>query len=145
MTTIRRWNPPGMPTPASNFSHAVLASEATDWLYLAGQVGIGLDGKVAEGLSAQIAQCLLQHSFRAANDATVSGHNPCAIRVRERRKQCLRVGPQSVEYRLSVTHCAAAHRVVNEQSNRDWCMTKSRQSGHWARCRNSNRENGEDA
>jgi 2-iminobutanoate/2-iminopropanoate deaminase len=58
MTTIRRWNPPGMPTPASNFSHAVLASEATDWLYLAGQVGIGLDGKVAEGLSAQIAQCL---------------------------------------------------------------------------------------
>ncbi len=58
MTTIRRWNPPGMPAPASGYSQAVLAEEAEAWLHLAGQIGIAPDGTVAEGLGPQIAQCL---------------------------------------------------------------------------------------
>jgi 2-iminobutanoate/2-iminopropanoate deaminase len=58
MTTIRRWNPPGMPAPASRYSHAVLAKGATHWLHLAGQVGLRPDGMLAEGIAAQIAQCL---------------------------------------------------------------------------------------
>ncbi len=58
MTTIRRWNPPGIAAPASRFSHAVLAQEAEAWLHLAGQVGVRPDGLVADGLGAQLEQCL---------------------------------------------------------------------------------------
>ena len=58
MTTIRRWNPEGMPAPASRFSHAVLATDVRKWLHLAGQVGTRTDGSVAEGMKAQITQCL---------------------------------------------------------------------------------------
>ncbi|MGQ0567756.1 MAG: RidA family protein [Gemmobacter sp.] len=58
MTTIRRWNPPGLHAPASRYSHAVLAEEAESWLHLAGQVGIRPDGTLAEGMAAQIEQCL---------------------------------------------------------------------------------------
>ena len=58
MTTIRRWNPPGIAAPASRYSHAVLAEEAEAWLHLAGQVGVRPDGAVAEGLQAQIEHCL---------------------------------------------------------------------------------------
>ena len=58
MTTIRRWNPPGIAAPASRYSHAVLAEHAEQWLHLAGQVGVRPDGSVAEGLGAQVEQCL---------------------------------------------------------------------------------------
>ena len=58
MTTIRRWNPAGIAAPASRYCHAVLAEGAAQWLHLAGQVGVRLDGCVAEGLQAQIEQCL---------------------------------------------------------------------------------------
>jgi 2-iminobutanoate/2-iminopropanoate deaminase len=58
MTTIRRWNPPGIAAPASRFSHAVLADQTAQWLHLSGQVGVRPDGTVAEGLQAQIEQCL---------------------------------------------------------------------------------------
>jgi enamine deaminase RidA (YjgF/YER057c/UK114 family) len=58
MTTIRRWNPEGIAAPASRYSHAVLATGASRWLHLSGQVGVAPDGAVAQGLAAQIDQCL---------------------------------------------------------------------------------------
>ncbi len=58
MTTIRRWNPEGIAAPASRYVHAVLTTNATQWLHLAGQVGIAPDGRFAEGLADQIDQCL---------------------------------------------------------------------------------------
>lgn len=58
MSSVRRWNPPGMPAPASRYSHAVLAVGAGAWLHLSGQVGLRPDGTLAEGLAAQIEQCL---------------------------------------------------------------------------------------
>ncbi|MFN0115322.1 MAG: RidA family protein [Paracoccaceae bacterium] len=54
---IRRWNPPGIAAPASRFSHAALATGATSWLHLSGQVGVAPGGRVAEGLAAQLDQC----------------------------------------------------------------------------------------
>lgn len=58
MSSVRRWNPPGMPAPASRYCHAVLAVEAEAWLHLSGQVGLRADGTLAEGLAAQLEQCL---------------------------------------------------------------------------------------
>jgi enamine deaminase RidA (YjgF/YER057c/UK114 family) len=58
MTSIRRYNPEGIAVPASRYVHAVLTTDATRWLHLAGQIGIAPDGQVADGLAAQIDQCL---------------------------------------------------------------------------------------
>lgn len=57
MTTIRRWNPEGIAAPASRYAHAVLVEGAARWLHLAGQVGTHPDGRVAEGLAAQLDAC----------------------------------------------------------------------------------------
>ena len=46
---LRHWNPEGIFPPASRYSHAVLATGATKWLHLAGQLGIDADGRSAEG------------------------------------------------------------------------------------------------
>ena len=48
MTSIRRYNPEGIAVPASRYVHAVLTTDATRWLHLAGQIGIAPDGQVAE-------------------------------------------------------------------------------------------------
>lgn len=50
------WNPAGMPTPASRYSHVALAEGVTRRLEISGQVGIRPDGSVAEGLAAQLDQ-----------------------------------------------------------------------------------------
>lgn len=55
---LRHWNPEGIFPPASRYSHAVLATGATKWLHLAGQLGIHPDGRTAEGLAAQLDQAL---------------------------------------------------------------------------------------
>lgn len=57
MTTIRRWNPEGIAAPASRYAHAVLVEGAARWLHLAGQVGTYPDGRVADGLAAQLDAC----------------------------------------------------------------------------------------
>lgn len=54
MTTIRRWNPPGIAPPSSRFSHAALVTGANRHLHLSGQVGAHADGRVADGLAAQL-------------------------------------------------------------------------------------------
>lgn len=54
MTTIRHWNPARIAPPSSRFSHAALATGATRHLHLSGQVGTSLDGKIADGLEAQL-------------------------------------------------------------------------------------------
>jgi 2-iminobutanoate/2-iminopropanoate deaminase len=51
---IRRWNPDTMPTPASRYSHLALAEGATRRLEISGQVGLYPDGRLAEGLAAQL-------------------------------------------------------------------------------------------
>jgi 2-iminobutanoate/2-iminopropanoate deaminase len=57
MTTIRRWNPDGIAAPASRYAHAVLVDGPARWLHLAGQVGTLPDGRVADGLAAQLDAC----------------------------------------------------------------------------------------
>ena len=57
MTTIRRWNPDGIAAPASRYAHAVLVEGAARWLHLSGQIGTLPDGRVAEGLAAQLDAC----------------------------------------------------------------------------------------
>ena len=54
MTKIRHWNPAGIAPPSSRFSHAALATGATRHLHLSGQVGTSPDGKIANGLEAQL-------------------------------------------------------------------------------------------
>ena len=58
MPVSRFWNPPSLPPPASCYSQAVLTTGATRWLHLSGQLGVGRDGTLADGLAAQIDQAL---------------------------------------------------------------------------------------
>jgi enamine deaminase RidA (YjgF/YER057c/UK114 family) len=51
---IRLWTPDTMPQPASRYSQLALADGATRWLELSGQIGIHPDGRLAEGLAAQL-------------------------------------------------------------------------------------------
>jgi 2-iminobutanoate/2-iminopropanoate deaminase len=48
-------NPPTAPAPFSRYSQAVAAPEGYRWLHISGQVGCGLDHKIAAGFEAQAA------------------------------------------------------------------------------------------
>jgi 2-iminobutanoate/2-iminopropanoate deaminase len=52
----RNLNPATISPPVGRYSHAVEVSPNARWLYISGQVGIGPDGKLAEGFGAQVEQ-----------------------------------------------------------------------------------------
>lgn len=54
---IRAFNPAGIATPASRYSHCVEVTSPARWLHISGQVGVGPDGAIREGLTAQLDQC----------------------------------------------------------------------------------------
>lgn len=54
---IRAFNPAGIAPPASRYSHCVEVSSPARWLHIAGQVGVGPDGAIREGLGNQLDQC----------------------------------------------------------------------------------------
>jgi enamine deaminase RidA (YjgF/YER057c/UK114 family) len=54
---IERINPPNAPKPASNYVQAIVHDAGAKRLVISGQVGVTLDGKVVEGLEAQLRQC----------------------------------------------------------------------------------------
>lgn len=49
---IRKFNPPGVPAPAF-YSHAAEVSQPARTVYIAGQVGVGPDGSVGDGIDGQ--------------------------------------------------------------------------------------------
>jgi 2-iminobutanoate/2-iminopropanoate deaminase len=50
---LQKINPPVIAPPVGAYSQGILAPAAGQWLHVSGQVGIGPDGKLAEGFSAQ--------------------------------------------------------------------------------------------
>ncbi len=54
---IQRLNPPTVPKPASAYDQAVLHSTGSRRLVISGQVGVTAEGKVLDGLEAQLRQC----------------------------------------------------------------------------------------
>ncbi len=54
---IIRLSPEGAPKPASNYAQAVLHGASAQRLVISGQVGITADGKLLEGMEAQLRQC----------------------------------------------------------------------------------------
>jgi 2-iminobutanoate/2-iminopropanoate deaminase len=74
MPVSRRWNPPGIAAPAYGYSHAVLTTNATKWLHLAGQIGIRPDRSLPEGLEAQLDQCFMNIET-ALTDAGMTREN----------------------------------------------------------------------
>lgn len=51
MSTVH--NPATIAAPLSHYSHAIKVPAGAEWLYIAGQVGVGADGKLADGFEAQ--------------------------------------------------------------------------------------------
>lgn len=49
-------NPAGAPTPAGPYSQAVSVGGGGRWLHVSGQIGVDVDGRVAEGVEAQATQ-----------------------------------------------------------------------------------------
>ncbi len=74
MNASRRWNPPGIAAPVYGYSHAVLTTNATQWLHLSGQIGIRPDRTVADGLEAQLDQCF-SNIDTALTDAGMTREN----------------------------------------------------------------------
>jgi len=54
---IQRINPPTVPKPASAYDQAVLHSAGARRLVISGQVGVTADGRLLEGMEAQLRQC----------------------------------------------------------------------------------------
>jgi 2-iminobutanoate/2-iminopropanoate deaminase len=54
---FKLWNPDGIASPGSRYSHAASVGAQTELLILSGQIGVRPDGTVAEGLQAQLDQC----------------------------------------------------------------------------------------
>jgi enamine deaminase RidA (YjgF/YER057c/UK114 family) len=55
----RPMSPSGVHTPASAYSHAIEVPANARWLVISGQVGISPDGKIADGIEAQLEQIYL--------------------------------------------------------------------------------------
>ena len=53
---LQRHKPQTVAPPFSRYSHGVEAPAGARWLYVSGQVGVGPDGKLADGAEAQIEQ-----------------------------------------------------------------------------------------
>ena len=51
MSTVH--NPNSIAPPLSHYSHGIKVPANAEWLYIAGQVGIGSDGNLAQGFEAQ--------------------------------------------------------------------------------------------
>jgi enamine deaminase RidA (YjgF/YER057c/UK114 family) len=58
MAVLQFVNPPGVHDPAGRYSHVAVATGASRWVLLAGQVGIRPDGSVPEEVGAQCDQAL---------------------------------------------------------------------------------------
>jgi 2-iminobutanoate/2-iminopropanoate deaminase len=56
-TMIERLNPAGAPKPASNYAQAIRHGLAGKRLVVSGQIGITPDGKILDGMEAQLRQC----------------------------------------------------------------------------------------
>lgn len=54
---IQRLNPDTAPKPASAYVQAVLHSAGAKRLVISGQVGVTVDGKLLDGMEAQLRQC----------------------------------------------------------------------------------------
>lgn len=54
---LKRYDPAGINPPFSSYSHGVEAGPEARWLYCSGQVGVGPDGALADGVEAQHEQC----------------------------------------------------------------------------------------
>ena len=52
----KEFNPGTIAAPFSRYSHGVEASATARWLHISGQVGVGPDGRLAEGAEAQTEQ-----------------------------------------------------------------------------------------
>lgn len=48
-----RHNPKSIPAPLSHYSHGIKVPTNAEWLYIAGQVGVGADGQIPDGFEAQ--------------------------------------------------------------------------------------------
>ena len=54
---IQRLNPDNVPKPASAYAQAVLHSANAKRLVISGQVGVTLEGRLMDGMEAQLRQC----------------------------------------------------------------------------------------
>lgn len=54
---IQRLNPDTVPKPASAYVQAVVHAASTRRLVISGQIGMTADGKLLEGMEAQLRQC----------------------------------------------------------------------------------------
>jgi enamine deaminase RidA (YjgF/YER057c/UK114 family) len=70
MTVHRRQNPPTIHAPRG-YSHVVEASAPSRTIYVAGQVGMAPDGKIAPDFRAQVTQCF--ENLKAALVAAGAG------------------------------------------------------------------------
>lgn len=70
MTVHRRQNPPTIHTPRG-YSHVVETSAPGRTIYIAGQVGMAPDGKIAPDFRAQVTQCF--ENLKAALAAAGAG------------------------------------------------------------------------
>jgi len=51
---LKKFNPPGAPIPASNYSQGVSIPANAQWLFISGQVGVTEDGKLAATFAEQV-------------------------------------------------------------------------------------------
>lgn len=51
-----RLNPARVAAPTGPFSHGIVAEGPGRWLHVSGQIGLGVDGKLAEGVAGQASQ-----------------------------------------------------------------------------------------
>jgi len=67
-------SPATIAPPLSRYSHAAEAPASARWLYVSGQLGIKPDGKLAEGLEAQMEQAW-RNVFAILKAADMDGSN----------------------------------------------------------------------
>lgn len=117
----RTYNPGGVAPPFSRYSHAAEARGDARWLYVSGQVGVDLDGGVAEGAEAQIEHAL-RNVLTILTAAGMGPHDLVKLTIFLTRPEDIPLYREVRDRFLEGAEPASTLLIVNGLARPDWLV-----------------------
>jgi Putative translation initiation inhibitor, yjgF family len=119
---LKTRNPPTVAPPAAMYSHSVEVPPNARWLFTAGQVGVRLDGTVAEGFEAQHDQ-IWRNTLAILTDSGMGPENIVRLNVYSTDPDGLKYLKTHREKYLKPGHTpASTWVVVSKLANPKWVV-----------------------
>lgn len=117
---LREHTPATVAAPFSRYSHGV-AVEAKQWLMISGQVGVGRDGRLAEGAAAQMDQAW-RNIFAILADAGMEARNLVKITAYLTRREGLKDFRETRDRHLTEAKPASTLLFVSGLADPAWLV-----------------------